>query len=125
LPETLITQETTGASAAADGMRQTLYQLEAQEHDLSVKMQDSHPRLIAVRRQVAELREVFDRQPYDRVQATEAINPSRQSLELSLLTEQSRAQSLTAAERALAAQQDQLRGELAEHNAQSIAIDEL
>src|SRR5439155_11063543 len=78
LPETLITQETTGASAAADGMRQTLYQLEAQEHDLSVKMQDSHPRLIAVRRQVAELREVFDRQPHDRVQATEAINPSRQ-----------------------------------------------
>ena len=49
LPETLITQETTGASAAADGMRQTLYTLETQEHDLSAKMQDSHPRLIAVR----------------------------------------------------------------------------
>lgn len=125
LPEKLITQETTGANAAADGMRQTLYTLEAQEHDLSAKMQDSHPRLIAVRKQVAELREVLEQQPHDRVQATEAINPSRQSLELSLLTEKSNADSLAAADRALAAQQEQLRGELAEHNAQSIAIDEL
>jgi uncharacterized protein involved in exopolysaccharide biosynthesis len=125
LPETLITQETTGASAAADGMRQTLYTLETQEHELSAKMHDSHPRLIAVRKQVAELREVLNQQPSDRVQATEAINPSRQSLELALLTEKSHSESLAAADRALAAQQGQLRSELAEHNAQSIAIDEL
>src|SRR4051812_31626518 len=125
LPETLITQETTGASAAADGMRQTLYTLETQAHDMSAKMQDSHPRLIAIRKQVAELREVLDQQPQDRVQATEAINPSRQSLELALMTEKSHAESLTAEDRALAAQQEQLHHELAEHNAQSIAVDEL
>ncbi len=125
LPPTLITQETTGASAAADGMRQTLYTLEAQEHKLAAEMQDSHPRLIAARQQVKELREILDEQPTERVQATEAINPARQSLELSLLTERSRVESLVATEQALVTQQDQLRGEMTELNGQALTIDEL
>jgi uncharacterized protein involved in exopolysaccharide biosynthesis len=125
LSPTLVTQETRAASAAADGMRQTLFNLEAQEHDLSAKMQDNHPRLIAVRQQVGELREVLKKQPAEHVQATEAINPSRQSLELSLLTERSHVESLAAAERALAVQLEQLRGEMIELNAQAITIDEL
>jgi uncharacterized protein involved in exopolysaccharide biosynthesis len=106
-------------------MRQTLYNLEAQEHELAVKMQEGHPRLAAVRRQVTELRDILDEQPNERVAATEAINPSRQSLELSLLTERSNAESLAAGDRALAAQQTQLHGELIELNAQAVGIDEL
>ncbi len=125
LSPTLVTQETKAASAAADGMRQTLFNLEAQEHDLSAKMQDNHPRLVAVRQQVSELREVLKQQPAEHVQATEAINPSRQSLELSLLTERSHAEALAAGERALASQLEQLRGEITELNAQAITIDEL
>jgi uncharacterized protein involved in exopolysaccharide biosynthesis len=125
LPATLITQEMTAASATAAGMRQTLYNLEAQEHELSVKMQNSHPRLTAIRKQVAELQEILEQQPAENVQATEAINPSRQSLELSLLTARSHAEALAAAERTLAAQQEQLRGETMELNSQSLAIDEL
>lgn len=125
LPATLITQETTGASAAADGMRQSLYNLETQEHELAVKMQDGHPRLKAVRQQVAELREILDEQPGERVAATEAINPSRQSLELSLLTERSHAEALSAGNQALAAQQAHLRDELIELNSQAVTIDEL
>jgi polysaccharide biosynthesis protein PslE len=125
LSPTVVTQETTAASAAADGMRQTLFNLEAQEHDLSAKMQDNHPRLIAVRRQVAELREVVKQQPAEHVQATEAINPSRQSLELSLLTERSHAEALVAGQRALASQYEQLRVEMTELNAQAITVDEL
>ncbi len=125
LPPTLITQETTGASAAADGMRQTLYGLEAQEQDLAARMQDSHPRLVAVRQTVKDLRRVLDEQPTERVQATEAINPARQSLELSLLTERSRVESLVATEQALETQQEQLRGEMTELNGQALTIDEL
>jgi uncharacterized protein involved in exopolysaccharide biosynthesis len=125
LPATLITQETTAASAAADGMRQSLYNLEAQEKELAAKMQDSHPRLAAIRKQVQELREILDEQPENRVQATEAINPSRQSLELSLLNERSHAEALAAADQALAAQQEVLRGQMTELNGQSLAIDEL
>lgn len=125
LPKTLVVQETSSASAAADGMRQTLYNLEAQEHELAAKMQNGHPRLTAVRQQVAELREIFDQQPAERVHATEALNPARQQLETSLLTERSHADSLVAAEKALSAQHDQLHTELTELNAQANAIDEL
>ncbi len=125
LSPTLITQETKAASAAADGMRQTLFNLEAQQHEMAAKMQDNHPRLIAIRQQVAELRDILKQQPAEHVQATEAINPSRQSLELSRLTERSHAESLAAAERALTSQLEQLRGEMTELNAQAITIDEL
>jgi len=125
LSPTLITQETSAASAAADGMRQTLFNLEAQEHELTSKMQDGHPRLIAVRQQVAELREVLKKQPAEHVQATEAINPSRQSLELSLLNERTQAQALAAADRALVAQQEQVQREMTALNGQAITIDEL
>jgi len=125
LAPTLITQETSAASAAADGMRQTLFNLEAQEHELATKMQNGHPRLIAVRQQVAELREILDAQPAERLQSTEAINPSRQSLELALLNERTHAHALAAAEKALAAQDEHLRGEMAELNAQAVTIDEL
>lgn len=125
LPATLITQEQRGASAAADGMRQALYTLEAQEQDLAARMQDSHPRLTVVRQQVQELREIFDTQPEDRIQSTEAVNPARQSLELSLLTERSRLEALTAADKTLDAQQEELRREMTQLNGQALAMDEL
>jgi uncharacterized protein involved in exopolysaccharide biosynthesis len=88
-------------------------------------MQYSHPRLVAIRKQVGDLRHILDEQPGQNVQATEAINPSRQSLELTLLNERSKAEALAAAERALIAQQEQLRGEMMELNGQSLVIDEL
>src|SRR5262249_7397478 len=125
LSPTLITQEAKSASAAVDGMRRTLFNLEAQEHDLAVKLQDSHPRLIAVRQQVAELQDVLKKQPAEHVRAIEAINPSRQSLELSLLTERSNAEALAAAEQALTSQLDQVRGEMSDLNAQANTIDQL
>lgn len=125
LSPTLITQETKAPNAAADGTRRTLFNLEAQEHDLAAKLQDGHPRLIAVRQQVAELQDVLKKQPAEHVQATEVINPSRQSLELSLLTERSNAEALAAAERALTSQLDQVRGEMSELNAQANTIDQL
>ena len=59
------------------------------------------------------------------MQATQAINPSRQSLELSLLTERSHAEALAAGERALTSQLEQIRGEMSELNAQAVTIDEL
>jgi uncharacterized protein involved in exopolysaccharide biosynthesis len=125
LPQKIVTQAVEGPSGAFDGMRQTLYQLESQQQDLAAKMNDNHPRLVAVREQVAELRSILSHLPTDRVQETEAFNPSRQSLELSLLTERSQAEGLAARERSLAAAREQLRGELTELNAQTGAIDEL
>lgn len=112
LPKTVVTQEMQGPNAAFDGMRQTLYSLEARELDLSSKMQDNHPQLVAVREQVNDLREILDEQPMQRIQATEAINPARQAQELALLTEQASVDSLTGRGRELAILQTRLQGEL-------------
>lgn len=116
LPKTVVTQEMQGPNAAFDGMRQTLYSLEAREQDLASKMQDNHPQLVAVRKQVIDLREILDEQPMQRIQATEAINPARQAQELSLLSEQSSVDSLTGRGRELAILQARLQGELKQLN---------
>jgi len=125
LPAKIVTQEAEGPSAAFDGMRQSLYQLEVQEQDLAAKMHDNHPKLIALRQQVQDLRQILAGQPEQRVQSTEALNPARQSLELSFLTESSNADSLRARERSLIGSQQQLRSQLQELNTQAIAIDQL
>jgi uncharacterized protein involved in exopolysaccharide biosynthesis len=118
LPKTVVTQETQGPNAAFDGMRQTLYTLEAREHDLASKMQDNHPQLIAVRQQVADLRKILKEQPMQRIQATEAINPERQSLELALLNERAQEVSLQGRGTELLAQQRQLQADLQKLNGQ-------
>lgn len=125
LPATLVTPEQRGANAASDGMQQTLYVLEKQEHDLAAKMRDNHPRLLAVRQQVKELREILAGQPSERMQATEAIKPARETRASSLLTERSRVEALNATNRALVEQQQQLRLEMSELNGQAQTIDEL
>jgi uncharacterized protein involved in exopolysaccharide biosynthesis len=125
LPVTIVTQEVGSPNAAADGMRQTLYTLEAQEKELSVKMQEGHPRLAALRQQVRELREILANQPAQKIAATEALNPSRQALEGSLLAERAQADSLDERDRSLATSQQQLRTELTALNGQANTIDEL
>jgi uncharacterized protein involved in exopolysaccharide biosynthesis len=125
LPEKLTTSKAQGPSAAFDGMRQTLYQLESQEHDLSARMQDGHPRLAAMRQQVTDLREILHKQPEDRLQSTEGINPTRQALELSLLNEQSQADSLVARHVSLATIQQRLQGDLQQLNKQVADLEQL
>jgi uncharacterized protein involved in exopolysaccharide biosynthesis len=125
LPETIVTQEVASANAVFDGMRQTLYSLEAQEQELAAKMHESHPRLIALREQVRDLRAIQGQQPAEKFHATEALNPSRQGLEASMLAEKSQADALAASERSLVATREQLHGELTALNAQAMSIDEL
>jgi uncharacterized protein involved in exopolysaccharide biosynthesis len=124
-PATLVTQETTAPSAAADGMRQSLFNLESQEQELAAKMQDGHPRLVAVRQQMSELRDILDREPAEHVQTVEAINPSWQSLQLALANERTHANALTATEQALQTQLAQLHGDLIELNADEMNINQL
>jgi polysaccharide biosynthesis protein PslE len=125
LPATLVTQQVEGASPAADGMRQTLYMLELQEREMSAKMQDNHPKLEAVRQQVLELKQILSGQPAKNIQATAALNPARQTMEGSLLSEKAQADALAAREQSLTATQLQLHNELTELNAKAGTIDEL
>jgi polysaccharide biosynthesis protein PslE len=106
-------------------MRQSLYQVEIQEQELAGKMQDTHPRLAALREQVADLRQILAAQPQQRLQSTEALNPSRQALELSLLNESSQAEALVAREQSLVALQGQLQRQLHDLNTQGIAVEQL
>ena len=91
--------------------------VEAREQELASKMQDNHPQLQSVRQQVADLRAILADQPTERLQATEAVNPARQALELSLLNEQSLADSLVARGRELAALRQELQRDLQRLNA--------
>jgi uncharacterized protein involved in exopolysaccharide biosynthesis len=125
LPETIVTQQAQSANAAFDNMRGTLFQLEAREQELAATRSDEHPQLRAVRQQLADLRKVIQEQPSQRLQATQAVNPARQALELNLLNEQSQAAALRGREQALVTLQTRLRGDLAQLNAQEATIGKL
>lgn len=125
LPPRLVSQKVDSPSAAFDGMRQTLYQLEAQEQDLAARMQDSHPRLTVVRDQITTLRAILQQQPDERALTTESLNPAWQTIQSALLNEQALVASLTAREAALRAAHERLRGELEELNRQAITLQTL
>jgi uncharacterized protein involved in exopolysaccharide biosynthesis len=125
LPAKIVTQEVEGPNAAFDGMRQTLYNLEAKQQELASKMTDDHPQLAAIRQQVADLREILADQPIERLAATEAVNPARQAQELALLNEQATADSLRGRGRELLALQEKLRASLKQLNTHEVEIDQL
>lgn len=125
LPETLVTQESQAPNAAFDNMRGTLLQLESREQELASTRSDNHPQLVAVRQQLKDLRTPLHEQPSQRAQATQAVNPSRQALELSLLNEQSQAAAFRGREKALVAQTARLRGDLKQLNAQEASLGQL
>jgi len=125
-PERLTTLEMTGvASAASDSMRQQLYALELRERELRAKFRDVHPLVVGVQRQVAEAREILEKEGSTRIQATQGISPVREKLELDLVGEQTEAASLTARLDALRLQQKDLRKQLAELNDYEVRIGNL
>lgn len=125
LPATIVSQKVEGPNAAFDGMRQTLYQTEAREQELASRMQETHPQLVAIRQQVKDLRAILEEQPEQRLQSTEAANPARQSLELSLLNEQSLADSLQGRGRKLVALREQLQNDLRRVNSNEMEVNQL
>ncbi|MEX2175331.1 MAG: hypothetical protein WD872_13295 [Pirellulaceae bacterium] len=125
LPENVLTQQSQAPNAAFDNMRGTLFQLETREQELAARMRDNHPQLVAVRKQLTDLRTVLREQPALRMQATHAVNPSRQALELSLLNEQSQADSLRGRGTSLAALEKQLHGDLKQLNAQEASLGQM
>jgi uncharacterized protein involved in exopolysaccharide biosynthesis len=105
LPERIRTDEVRGhPNLAADGMRQSLYQLEVKHLDLLSRYTPDHPQVLAVGEQLAEARRIVERQEADRPQSTETVNSSRRSLQLQLLKNRSQAKALAAKVDALAQQ---------------------
>ncbi|MDX1944670.1 MAG: hypothetical protein SFU86_04620 [Pirellulaceae bacterium] len=122
LPATVVTQQSQAQNMAFDNMRGTLFNLESREQELAAKMNPNHPQLIAIREQIAELRRTITEQPQQRVHATEAVNPARQSLELALLTERSQADGLRGRADSLVALRGRLQADLESLNANETAF---
>ena len=122
LPERIMTQEAQSPNAAFDNMRGTLFQLESREQELAARMQDNHPQLMAVRQQLADLRNLIGEQSPQRMQATHAVNPSRQALELALLTERSQADALRGRGASLAQLNERLQQDLRALNRHEVSL---
>jgi uncharacterized protein involved in exopolysaccharide biosynthesis len=105
LPQRLATDETQGfPNAAADAMRQDLYQLEIREAELATRFGDKFPALAAVRAQIEAAKKPLGQEERKRTQQTTTVNLVHDQLHLNLLTEEANIASLNAETRSLDAQ---------------------
>jgi uncharacterized protein involved in exopolysaccharide biosynthesis len=126
LDEEVVTNRVSGRpNAAADGLRQKLYDLEIRERELLEKYADNHPFVISVRQQVAKLREIYSSENDSRSELTYALNDNRRRLELELMVEEARLAGLKATEDSLETQRSELLAELQQVNSYAIQIEDL
>ena len=79
--EKMMTEEVSGiASGAHDQMRGLLSQLEVLENEYAAKYKDSHPKLVAIREQLAKATEILESQQEDRKEFRQSINPTHQQV---------------------------------------------
>ena len=110
LPERLPTDEIKGfPNAAADNMRQDLYQLEIREAELASRFTDVFPALVAVREQIQNAKAPITKEEQRRTQSTTTINSIHYQIKLTLLTEEANIESLNAQKLAHNEQLTQLR----------------
>ncbi len=110
LPERLPTDEIKGfPNAAADSMRNDLYQLEIREAELASRFTSEFPALVAVREQIKNAKAPLTMEEHRRTQSTTTVNSVHNQVKLSLLSEDANIESLTAQKTALTEQLAQLR----------------
>lgn len=122
LPERIPTQSVDSPNQVADGMRQELYKVESREQELAAKFSERHPQVLALRNTIKDLRAIIDEQKEVRSSETTAVNPSRQTLELTLLNERSNADSLRGKETLLHRQREELNSELRQLNTREVQL---
>jgi len=83
-------------NGAADAMRAELYRLQISEKEASSRFTSLHPTVIALRKQVADTRKIFEEQDANRSQKTRSLSPVHQNAQ----TELTAAMALAAAQRA-------------------------
>ncbi len=96
LPQQLNAEEANVPSLAADYMRNELYKLQILEKEASSRSTSEHPRVIALRRQVAEMQRILDEQEPSRNHVTRKLSVVHQSAQTELMT----AQAMAAAQKA-------------------------
>ena len=112
-----ITEEVTGkANESRDEMRGQLFELETLEKDLMSKLQPEHPKLTAVRRQLAELRQIVGYESNDRKEVTRRVNPAYQRLLEEQLLQRAARQALQNQRTTLLSKQQEVLQEVAQLN---------
>lgn len=99
IPETLVTQETTGFSnQAVDLMRAKLFELQLKEHDLISKFTEKSRQVQMIRKEVAEAQMQLDKEiaKTGRIEVTKGINSNYLQTESALFMEQANLLSIQA-----------------------------
>jgi uncharacterized protein involved in exopolysaccharide biosynthesis len=125
LPKQEVIQKADVANLAADSMRQLLYQLEIQEREQSAVLAENHPRLVALRQQLKDVKGIMAEQATNRAQTTTGLNPTRQPLHVALLTEKAAAESWDATVKSLKADQERVAAEMKKFNGEQVEIEQL
>ena len=87
IPETVTQSRTTNATSgtARDRMREKLYLLEIDANEATSRYTDSHPKSLAIKRQLEEARKVFSEQDGTNDSETKAMNPFKLQTEAVVL----------------------------------------
>ncbi|TWT82120.1 Chain length determinant protein [Planctomycetes bacterium CA13] len=124
--EVVLTQRNEGMpNAATDGIRQKLYDLEVTEGKASMQYKDDHPSLMAIRAQLAEMRDRFKQEQTDRTELHYGRNLSRDTLGLELEQQQSQLADLQSQLQVVDSQWDSLLKEMESLNLSANQLDQL
>lgn len=95
LPETLVTQQTTGnQNQGADMMRARLYELQLKEQDLLTRYDEKNKLIQDIRREIAEAQAILAKEERTRIQVTTGLNAAHKQVEGDLLSEKATLSSL-------------------------------
>ncbi|TWT54101.1 Chain length determinant protein [Rubripirellula amarantea] len=115
--ESMITSAVTGKmNEGRDLMRNRLFDLEVLEKDLESKFQKDHPKLVSIRNQLQDARNIVDTQDESREEITQAANPSYQQLVARKLVDKAALVGLEQKRQKLLEQRDEVLNEIGHLN---------
>lgn len=123
LPKTVIVSQTTGyPNAAADQIRERLYELELKEKELSARMTDKHVLVKQVREELQAAQAIHDKEQGPRTQVTDSLGKAYEQVHLEHVMQQSNLASHRARIAALETQLASTRKNLATINQAEIQV---
>jgi uncharacterized protein involved in exopolysaccharide biosynthesis len=125
LPEQQLAEELVLPNAAADTMRNELYKVQIAEKEASSRYTALHPTVIALRRQVAETRDILSAEESRRSHSTKKLSPVHQSVQTELATTQALAAARKAESESLKKQFEAVQTKIRELNDNELRITDL